>query len=245
MNKKDINNKNIIITEKKRIIRNNFLILLLALILSLVFIFYTNDFIIENSKSVHKQNISLQEKIDELKHNIAEKEKTIKDLENNYKEINKVFEKYTDAIKFKVATSDEIKTKLFEKDEEILALNRDLNYYKFLINSKDRKNALSIEDVKFEFLPDKKSLKYSFLLLSNNNNKKNIGSFSLYYDVPSSNSNNSENKKKIKISNNKINFKNYMQISGSTRINEGADIRTLFIDVKCNGKIYNHVQIIK
>ena len=84
MNKKDINNKNIIITEKKRIIRNNFLILLLALILSLVFIFYTNDFIIENSKSVHNKNISLQEKIDELKHNIAEKEKTIKDLENNY-----------------------------------------------------------------------------------------------------------------------------------------------------------------
>ena len=245
MNKKDINNKNIIITEKKRIIRNNFLILILALILSLVFIFYTNDFIIENSKSVHNKNISLQEKIDELKHNIAEKEKTIKDLENNYKEINKVFEKYTDAIKFKVATSDEIKTKLFEKDEEILALNRDLNYYKFLINSKDRKNSLSIEDVKFEFLPDKKSLKYSFLLLSNNNNKKNIGSFSLYYDVPSSNSNNSDNKKKIKISNNKINFKNYMQISGNARISEGADIGTLFIDVKCNGKIYNHVQIIK
>ena len=245
MNKKDINNKNIIITEKKRIIRNNFLILILALILSLVFIFYTNDFIIENSKSVHNKNISLQEKIDELKHNIAEKEKTIKDLENNYKEINKVFEKYTDAIKFKVATSDEIKTKLFEKDEEILALNRDLNYYKFLINSKDRKNALSIEDVKFEFLPDKKSLKYSFLLLSNNNNKKNIGSFSLYYDVPSSNSNNSDNKKIIKISNNKINFKNYMQISGNARISEGADIGTLFIDVKCNGKIYNHVQIIK
>ena len=245
MNKKDINNKNIIITEKKRIIRNNFLILLLALILSLVFIFYTNDFIIENSKSVHNKNISLQEKIDELKHNIAEKEKTIKDLENNYKEINKVFEKYTDAIKFKVATSDEIKTKLFEKDEEILALNRDLNYYKFLINSKDRKNALSIEDVKFEFLPDKKSLKYSFLLLSNNSNKKNIGSFSLYYDVPSSNSNNSDTKKKIKISNNKISFKNYMQISGNARISEGADIGTLFIDVKCNGKIYNHVQIIK
>ena len=245
MNKKDINNKNIIITEKKRIIRNNFLILILALILSLVFIFYINDFIIENSKSVHNKNISLQEKIDEPKHNIAEKEKTIKDLENNYKEINKVFEKYTDAIKFKVATSDEIKTKLFEKDEEILALNRDLNYYKFLINSKDRKNALSIEDVKFEFLPDKKSLKYSFLLLSNNNNKKNIGSFSLYYDVSSSNSNNSDNKKKIKISNNKINFKNYMQISGNARISEGADIGTLFIDVKCNGKIYNHVQIIK
>ena len=245
MNKKDINNKNIIITEKKRIIRNNFLILILALILSLVFIFYTNDFIIENSKSVHNKNISLQEKIDELKHNIAEKEKTIKDLENNYKEINKVFEKYTDAIKFKVATSDEIKTKLFEKDEEILALNRDLNYYKFLINSKDRKNALSIEDVKFEYVPDKKSLKYSFLLLSNNNNKKNIGSFSLYYDIPSSNSNNSDNKKKIKISNNKINFKNYMQISGNARISEGADIGTLFIDVKCNGKIYNHVQIIK
>lgn len=245
MNKKDINNKNIIITEKKRIIRNNFLILILALILSLVFIFYTNDFIIENSKSVHNKNISLQEKIDELKHNIAEKEKTIKDLENNYKEINKVFEKYTDAIKFKVATSDEIKTKLFEKDEEILALNRDLNYYKFLINSKDRKNALSIEDVKFEYVPEKKSLKYSFLLLSNNNNKKNIGSFSLYYDVPSSNSNNSDNKKKIKISNNKINFKNYMQISGNARISEGADIGTLFIDVKCNGKIYNHVQIIK
>ena len=245
MNKKDINNKNIIITEKKRIIRNNFLILILALILSLVFIFYTNDFIIENSKSVHNKNISLQEKIDELKHNIAEKEKTIKDLENNYKEINKVFEKYTDAIKFKVATSDEIKTKLFEKDEEILALNRDLNYYKFLINSKDRKNALSIEDVKFEFLPDKKSLKYSFLLLSNNSNKKNIGSFSLYYDVPSSNSNNSDTKKKIKISNNKISFKNYMQISGNARISEGADIGTLFIDVKCNGKIYNHVQIIK
>ena len=61
MNKKDINNKNIIITEKKRIIRNNFLILILALILSLVFIFYTNDFIIENSKSVHNKNISLQE----------------------------------------------------------------------------------------------------------------------------------------------------------------------------------------
>ena len=245
MNKKDINNKNIIITEKKRIIRNNFLVFLLALILSLVFIFYTNDFIIENSKSVHNKNISLQEKIDELKLNISKKEKTIKDLENNYKEINKVFEKYTDAIKFKVATSDEIKTKLFEKDEEILALNRDLNYYKFLINSKDRKNALSIEDVKFEFLPDKKSLKYSFLLLSNNSNKKNIGSFSLYYDVPSSNSNNSDTKKKIKISNNKINFKNYMQISGNARISEGADIGTLFIDVKCNGKIYNHVQIIK
>ena len=245
MNKKNMNNKNIIITEKKRIIRNNFLVFLLALILSLVFIFYTNDFIIENSKNVHNKNISLQKKIDELKYAIAEKEKTIKNLENNYREINKVFEKYTDAIKFKVATSDEIKSTLFEKDEEILALNRDLNYYKFLINSKDRKNALSIEDVKFEFSPDKKSLKYSFLLLSNINNKKNIGSFALYYDVPSFNSNNSENKKKIKISNNKINFKNYMQISGNARIIEGADIRSLFIDVKCNGKIYNHVQIIK
>ena len=36
-----------------------------------------------------------------------------------------------------------------------------------------------------------------------------------------------------------------MQISGNARISEGADIGTLFIDVKCNGKIYNHVQIIK
>ena len=67
----------------------------------------------------------------------------------------------------------------------------------------------------------------------------------MYYDIPSSNSNNSDNKKKIKISNNKINFKNYMQISGNARISEVADIGTLFIDVKCNGKIYNHVQIIK
>ena len=67
----------------------------------------------------------------------------------------------------------------------------------------------------------------------------------MYYDVPSSNSNNSDTKKKIKISNNKISFKNYMQISGNARISEGADIGTLFIDVKCNGKIYNHVQIIK
>ena len=241
MSKKKIEQNSIVITDKKKIRQKLFIFSIIFLIISFIIIFYSNNFIIQNSKNLHEKNINLISKIDNLKNKISKKEKTIEELTKSNKEINSIFNRYTDAIKFKVATSEEIRDELFKKDEEILFLNRELNYYKFLINSKDRKNILSIENVKLNFKDDKTILHYSFLLLTNSNNKKVKGSFNLFYDGNYIKNNKSFNKKKMKISNNKIDFKNYLQLSGKIIVPDDQNISNLYIDVKCNGKLYNYV----
>ena len=241
MSKNKIEQNSIIITDKKKIRQKLFIFSIIFFILSCIIIFYSNNFIIQNSKNVHEKNINLKSKIENLKNEISKKEKIIEELTKNNKEINSIFNKYTDAIKFKVAISEEIRDELFKKDEEILSLNRELNYYKFLINSKDRKNILSIENVKFNFEDNKTILYYSFLLLSNTNNKKVKGSFNLFYDGNYVKNDKSFKKKKMKINNNKIDFKNYLQLSGKIIVPGDQNISNLYIDVKCNGKLYNYV----
>ena len=111
-------------------------------------------------------------KIISLKEEIIKNKNYIEKLEINNKEANDVFEKYTDAIKYKLATAEEIKSELFKREEEKLELQREINYYKFLYNSKHTNNLISIE--KFIIKPSniKNSYEYSFLILSNKSNSK-------------------------------------------------------------------------
>ena len=240
-----IEKNNIVITDRKKFKKKFFFYLIVSLIIVFIIIMYSNKFIIKNSKGVHERNIILINKIANLEVEIADKEKIINDLTVSNREISSIFNKYTDAIKFKIATSEEIRNELFKKDEEILALNRELNYYKFLVNSKDRKNILSIENVKLDFDKDKRILYYSFLLLSNFNNKKANGSFNFFYDGNYIKNGKLFKKKKMKISNNQISFKNYSQHAGAVNIPDGQSINTLYIDVKCNGKLYNYIHSLK
>tara|TARA_Y100000590_G_C15553788_1_gene951972 strand:- start:343 stop:1080 length:738 start_codon:yes stop_codon:yes gene_type:complete len=241
MNKNRMEKNNIVVTDSKKIRNKLFIYLITFIFIALIIIILSNKFIIQNSKSVHEKNIILISKIENLESEILDKEKIIDDLVKKNQEINSIFNKYTDAIKFKVATSEEIRDELFKKDEEILALNREINYYKFLINSKDRKNILSIENVKLDFEEENKILYYSFLLLSNYNNKKITGSFNLFYDGNYLKNGKLFKKKKMSLKNNRINFKNYLQLSGAITIPDDQNIKTLYIDVKCNGKLYNYI----
>ena len=88
----------------------------------------------------------LNNKLQELKNIVIDKDLLIDNLKNKNKELSGLFNKYTDTVKFKVATSEELRKNIFSKDEEILELNRKINYYKFLLNSKNNNNLITIED---------------------------------------------------------------------------------------------------
>ena len=245
MSKNFIKEESLVISNRKSVYIKFSIILILILIISSIFIFYSNKYIIDNSKDVHSSNIELNNYINILKKEIEGKNIYIEKIEKNNKEISSIFNKYTDAVKFKVATAEEIKRGLFKKDNEILELNRQINYYKYLINAKDRNNLISIENFDIEILNENNIINYSFLLLSNKNNTKVKGIFNFYYDGKIKNKSNSIKRKKLKATNTNISFTNFLKLSGKIDVPPNLEIDVLYLDVKCNGKLYNYKHIVK
>ncbi len=155
-----------------------------------------------------------------LKEKIIKNKNYIEKLEINNKEANNVFEKYTDAIKYKLATAEEIESELFKREEEKLELQREINYYKFLYNSKHLNNLISIE--KFIIKPsiNENFYEYSFLVLSNKPNMQIKAKYNIYYLENNNIENKKSNRVNFDITKNTINFKNFQMVSGKVKINK-------------------------
>ena len=182
MSKNFLKKENIYVGKKKNAYIGFSIVFILLIITAYIYTIYLNKSIIDNSKTVHYSNLELNEKISFLKEKLKEKNIKIKKYKEDNQELSSMFNKYTDAIKFKIATAEEIKYSLFIKDEEILKLNKEINYYKFLLNSKNKNDLVSIENFKIDLHEKDNSLNYSVLLLSNDSNSKIRGSFKFYYD---------------------------------------------------------------
>lgn len=228
------------VLSKKTIYIRYIVTLILLIFLSYFYTIYKNKSIIDNSKSVHYRNIELNKKITLLEKNLKEKDSEIKKYKRNNGELSSIFNKYTEVVKFNLAAAEEIKYSLFEKDEKILELEREVNYYKFIVSSKNKKNTISIENFKINLSKENNSIDYGFLLLSNSNKSNIEGTFNFYYDAFILDSNEIIVRKKINIKNTKLNFKNYLQLKGKIIIPNNHNISVLYLDVICNGKIYNH-----
>ena len=240
MSKNFIKNNNLYIITKKKLIFSILFFVFIVLLLSVFFVIKGNNYVISNSKSVHKRNIVLNEKIQELKNVLIEKNLLIDKLSDKNNQLSGIFNKYTDAVKFKVATADEVKKNIFAKDEEILELNRKINYYKFLLNSKNKNDSLIVIE-EFSILDQSDNiLTYSFLLLSNKNEKKIKGTFQLFYDGINNDSGKKILNKQLKVSNDKISFKNFLKISGELKFPKNMTYNTIYLKVICNKKIYNY-----
>ncbi len=186
-------------------------------------------------------NIKLNDKIGSLKIEINKNQEYIKKLEKNNEDINSVFNKYTDAIKYEIAIAEDVKSELFKKEEKILDLNREINYYKFLSSSKNSNNLISIENFYAKFSKNNNYLEYSFLLLSNKSNLNIEGQYNLYFFKDNKN----KNKIYFKIIDNKIKFKNFLKVSGKVKVNKNIKFNDIYLDVKYNKKIYNYKYIIQ
>ena len=215
-----------------------------AFILAFIFILLGNKYVIYNSKDVYGKNIELNETISEIKSKIKEKDEYIKDLENSKEEISGIFNKYTDAVKFEVASAEKIKTDLFKKDEQIAELNREINYYKFLSSSSNKNNIISIENFNIKKILSGNSLSYNFLLLSNISDKDIKASYKIYYDGVDLSSNKVIKYHKINITKNRIMFKNYLKLSGNIPLTENQKINVLYLVVKYKGKTYKYAHTI-
>ena len=240
MNKNLLKKDGLHVVSKKVIYISYVIIFIFTIFLSYLYTVYTNKNIISNSKVVHYRNLELNEKIQLLKKDIKEKKVQIKKYTEDYKELSSTFNKYTEAVKFQIATADEIKNSLFEKDKKILELEREVNYYKFIASSKNKKDTISIENFKTKLSNEHSFIDYSFLLLSNSNKSNITGNFNFYYDGFVLNSNEVIVRKNINLKEKKLNFKNYLLVKGKIEVPENHRIKVLYLDVKCNGKIYNH-----
>ena len=189
----------------------------------------------------YEANIKLNDKVGSLKIKINKNQEYIKKLEQSNQEINSIFNKYTDAIKFEIATAEEVKSELFKKEEKILDLNREINYYKFLSNSKNSENLISIENFHAKFSKNNDFFEYSFLLLSNKSNLNIEGLYNLYFFEDKKN----KNKINLKIGDNKIKFKNFLKVSKKVKISKNINFDNIYLDVKYNKKIYNYKYTIK
>ena len=240
MSKNILKKDGLYVLSKKTIYIRYIIIFILVIFLSYFFSIYKNKSIIDNSKSVHYRNIELNKKNSLLENYLREKESEIKKYKKNNDELSSIFKKYTEAVKFNLATAEEIKNSLFSKDEKILELEREINYYKFIENSKNKKDTISIENFNVSTMKKDNSIDYNFLLLSNGNKSNIVGTFSFYYDAFILNSNQVIVRKKLNVKNTKLNFKNYLGLKGKVLIPDNHIISVLYLDVKCNGKIYNH-----
>ena len=240
MNKNLLKKDGLHVVSKKIIYISYVIIFIFTIFLSYLYTVYTNKNIIGNSKVVHYRNLELNEKIQLLKKDIKEKKVQIKKYTEDYKELSGIFNKYTEAVKFQIATADEIKNSLFEKDKKILELEREVNYYKFIASSKNKKDTISIENFKTKLSNEHSFIDYSFLLLSNSNKSNITGNFNFYYDGFVLNSNEAIVRKNINLKEKKLNFKNYLLVKGKIAVPENHRIKVLYLDVKCNGKIYNY-----
>ena len=82
------------------------------------------------------------------------------------------------------------------------------------------------------------------MLLSNKSNLIIKGSYNLYYYTYKNNAKKIKKKNTFKLNNNKIKFKNYLKIDGKVKISKNAQLDIIFLEVKYNGKIYNHKFVI-
>tara|TARA_Y100000996_G_C22478479_1_gene625168 strand:+ start:149 stop:772 length:624 start_codon:yes stop_codon:yes gene_type:complete len=200
---------------------------------------YTNSYILKSHKESYIANAELNNKINSLRDEIIRNKDYIKKLEASNKEINNVFSKYTDAIKYKIATAEEIKTELFKKEERILELSREINYYKFLSNSKNVNDLISVENFLIEISNTNNSLEYSFLVLSNKSNMNIQAKYNMYFYDKKKVSNNKKHTINLNIEDNKINFKNFLMVSGKSKINKNYTFNTIYLDIIYKDKIYN------
>ena len=244
MSNKFLKNTDMYIASKKQIYNKFIIIFILLILFTSIFLFYTKSFILESLKDSYERNIYLNNKINLLEEDLKTKDDLILKLKKNNEEVGNIFSKYTDAVKFKVATAEEIRDELFTKEEKILELNREINYYKFLLSAKNKNNLISIEDFNIKISESKDYIDYSFLLLSNKSDFNIKGSYNLYYYTYKNNTKKIKNKNTFKLNNNKIKFKNYLKIDGKVKINKNAQLDVIFLDVKYNGKIYNHKFVI-
>jgi len=215
-----------------------------AVIVAFIFILLGNKYVIYSSKDVYAKNIELNKIISEIKSKIKEKNKYIKDLEDHKEEISGIFNKYTDAVKFEVASAEKIKTDLFKKDEIILELNREINYYKFLSSSSNKNNIISIENFNIKKILNNNSLSYNFLLLSNISDKDIKVSYKIYYDGVDLSTNKLIKYHNINIKKNRVMFKNYLKLSGNIPLTENQKINVLYLVVKYKGKTYKYAHTI-
>lgn len=241
MNKNFLKKDNIIVASKKIFYLKLLIVFVVSIISSIAIYVYINSFVIMNLNDSYEANIKLKEKINFLKIEINRNQEYIKKLEQSNKEINGIFNKYTDAIKYELATAEEVKSELFKKEEKILELNREINYYKFLSSSKNTNDLISIENFNAKFSKNNNYLEYSFLLLSNRSNLNIKGTYNLYFFKDK----NTTNKINFKILDNKIKFKNFIKVSGKVKVNKNVNFDDIYLDVKYNKKIYNHKHIIK
>ena len=239
MSKNFLKKDKIIIASKKIFYLKVTGIFLLAFLVSIIFSIYSNSYILESHKESYLKNFELNNKINNLKEEIARNKDYIKKLEISNKEINNVFSKYTDAIKYKIATAEEVKTELFKREEQILELNREINYYKFLSSSKNLNNLISIENFLIEISNNNDSLEYSFLVLSNKSNMNIKAKYNMYFHDQTKAIGNKNNKIDLNIKDNKINFKNFLMVSGKSKINKKYKFNTIYLDINYEGKIYN------
>ena len=241
MNKNFLKKDNIIVASKKIFYLKLLIVFLVSIISSIAIYVYINSFVIMNLNDSYEANIKLKDKINSLKIEINRNQEYIKKLEQSNKEINSIFNKYTDAIKYELATAEEVKSELFKKEEKILELNREINYYKFLSSSKNTNDLISIENFNAKFSKNNNYLEYSFLLLSNRSNLNIKGTYNLYFFKDK----NTTNKINFKILDNKIKFKNFIKVSGKVKVNKNVNFDDIYLDVKYNKKIYNYKHIIK
>ncbi len=214
MNKNFIKKDKYIVASKKNFYLKLGAIFLTALALSVIFLIYSNNYILKILKDSYASNLELNNKIMLLKEKIIKNKNYIEKLEINNKEANDVFEKYTDAIKYKLATAEEIESELFKREEEKLELQREINYYKFLYNSKHLNNLISIE--KFIIKPsiNENFYEYSFLVLSNKPDMQIKAKYNIYYLENNNIENKKSNRVNFDITKNTINFKNFQMVSG-------------------------------
>lgn len=241
MNKNFLKKDNIIVASKKIFYLKLLIVFIISIISSITIYVYINSFVIMNLNDSYEANIKLNDKINSLKIEINRNQEYIKKLEQSNKEINSIFNKYIDAIKYELATAEEVKSELFKKEEKILELNREINYYKFLSSSKNTNDLISIENFNAKFSKNNNYLEYSFLLLSNRSNLNIKGTYNLYFFKDK----NTTNKINFKILDNKIKFKNFIKVSGKVKVNKNVNFDDIYLDVKYNKKIYNYKYIIK
>ena len=241
MNKNFLKKDNIIVASKKIFYLKLLIVFIISIISSITIYVYINSFVIMNLNDSYEANIKLNDKINSLKIEINRNQEYIKKLEQSNKEINSIFNKYIDAIKYELATAEEVKSELFKKEEKILELNREINYYKFLSSSKNTNDLISIENFNAKFSKNNNYLEYSFLLLSNRSNLNIKGTYNLYFFKDK----NTNNKINFKILDNKIKFKNFIKVSGKVKVNKNVNFDDIYLDVKYNKKIYNYKHIIE
>ena len=239
MSKNFLKKDNVIITSKRTFYLKLACILLIVFLSSIIFSMYTNSYILKSHKESYIANAELNNKINSLRDEIIRNKDYIKKLETSNKEINNVFSKYTDAIKYKIATAEEIKTELFKKEERILELSREINYYKFLSNSKNVNDLISVENFLIEISNTNNSLEYSFLVLSNKSNMNIQAKYNMYFYDKKKVSNNKKHTINLNIEDNKINFKNFLMVSGKSKINKNYTFNTIYLDIIYKDKIYN------